>query len=105
MGNASAAGHFYNRFVIPQPDDSELLDAYSQAVIRAVELVGPAVGKVELARGGGPGGLFTPDGLILTNKHVVDGGGSPTVLPPHWRTMRADRPCPDGETDLAGVRL
>ena len=52
---------------LSQPDDSELLDAYSQAVVRAVETVGPAVVKIDADRAGGSGVVFTPDGLILTN--------------------------------------
>src|SRR5215212_9278302 len=80
----------YDRGVIPQPDDSVLLDAYSQAVIHAVDIVGPAVVKIEAARGGGSGVVFTPDGLILTNCHVVDGAKTLTVMLPDGRTMAAD---------------
>ena len=88
-----------------QPDDGELLDAYSQAVIRAVEVVGPAVVKIDAARGGGSGVLFTPDGLILTNSHVVDGAGPLTVVTPDGHSMRADVVGQDADTDLAVIRV
>jgi S1-C subfamily serine protease len=91
--------------VIPQPDDSVLLDAYSSAVIHAVETVGPAVVKIEVARGGGSGVLFTPDGLILTNSHVVEQGGPVTVVMTDGRSMRADLIGHDADTDLAVVRI
>src|SRR5262245_65152095 len=60
----------------PLPRDADLLDAYSQAVIRVVRQVGPAVitvsGKEGPGRGGvGSGFLITPDGYALTNSHVV----------------------------------
>jgi S1-C subfamily serine protease len=86
-------------------DESRLLDAYSQAVIQAVETVGPAVVKIDAARGGGSGVLFTPDGLILTNSHVVDGAGDLTVMTPDGRSWRADRVGQDVDTDLAVVRI
>jgi S1-C subfamily serine protease len=99
-----------NRIVVPQrersqPDDSELLDAYSQAVIRAVGLVGPAVVKIDAGRGGGSGVLFTPDGLILTNSHVVANAGSLAVVMPDGHSSRADVVGQDADTDLAVIRI
>jgi len=94
----------YNRAVIPKTSDADLLDAYSEAVIRAVEAVGPAVVKIDVAHGGGSGVCFTPDGLILTNSHVVERSGRVTVVMPDGRSMLADRVGADADTDLAVVR-
>ena len=91
--------------MLPQPDDGELLDAYSTAVIHAVETVGPAVVKIEAASGGGSGVLFTPDGLILTNCHVVEQRGPLTVVTTDGRSRSADRIGQDADTDLAVIRV
>jgi S1-C subfamily serine protease len=86
-------------------DDDQLLDAYSRAVIHAVEIVGPAVVKIDAQRGGGSGVLFTPDGLILTNSHVIDGTGRLTVVLPDGRSRTADPIGADADTDLAVIRI
>jgi S1-C subfamily serine protease len=91
--------------VLPQPSDAELLDSYSEAVIHAVEAVGPAVVKIEAAKSGGSGVVFTPDGFALTNSHVVERAGSLRVVMADGRSLRADVVGEDGDTDLAVVRV
>src|SRR5687767_3027363 len=81
--------------------DADLLDAYSRAVIRAVDAAGPAVVKIDLARATGSGVLFTPDGFLLTNSHVIDAGTRPLVTLPDGLTMRAGLVGRDVHTDLA----
>jgi S1-C subfamily serine protease len=95
-------------------EDDELLDAYSRAVIGAVEIVSPAVVGVEVAHrgrssgqptGAGSGFLFTPDGLIITNSHVVDRSRSVGIRLPDGRESEADVIGDDPATDLAVLRI
>ena len=115
-----------NNLAIDQPmyDADDPLDAYSRAVMHAVETIGPAVVKVDVTRraapaararrprgsetpdrGGGSGFVFTPDGLLLTNSHVVDGAAQISVTLPDGREYGADLVGDDPETDLAVLKI
>jgi S1-C subfamily serine protease len=83
-------------------DDAGLVDAYSRAVVGAVETVGPAVVRIA---GSGSGFLFTPDGLIVTNSHVANGARSVDVSLPGGDTARGDVVGDDPGSDLAVVRI
>lgn len=100
--------------------DDDLLDAYSRAVMSAVDLVGPSVVNVsvrtrqpknprERRRGsgeqGGSGFAFAADGLILTNSHVVDGAGEVTVTTADGERCVADIVGDDPHTDLAVLKV
>src|SRR3954471_22407663 len=90
----------------PRIDDDGLLDAYSEAVIGAVDAVGPAVVNVHRGdSGAGSGVIFTPDGLVLTNHHVVHGASRLEVTLPDGRALRAAVIGHDAGTDLAVLRV
>ena len=89
--------------------DDELLDAYSQAVTGAVDVVAPAVVKIEAVQskrgGAGSGFVFTPDGLLLTNAHVVARADAISAALPDGRTCAASLIGADDETDLAVLKI
>jgi S1-C subfamily serine protease len=102
-------------FIQPEPEDTPgdtaLLDAYSTAVAGIVERVGPAVVRVETRqtagsrRGGtGSGVILSPDGLILTNSHVVAGAAVIGLADTEGRTTDAQLLGDDPDTDLALIR-
>ncbi|HEY0301703.1 MAG TPA: trypsin-like peptidase domain-containing protein, partial [Rhizomicrobium sp.] len=94
----------------PLSSDTELLDAYSHAVTSVVDAVGPAVLRVETRAAGGRSGgsgsgvTIAPDGLVLTNCHVVEGAREVRLLDTEGRVMDARILGVDADTDLALLR-
>jgi S1-C subfamily serine protease len=99
----------------PHPSDGALLDAYSAAVVAAVDTVGPSVVHLHVQMapsrrraapsGSGSGFVFTPDGFALTNSHVIRGARSLEATFADGTTAPAHLVGDDPETDLAVVQI
>ena len=111
VGAAAAAPALENDFV----PDTEILDAYSRAVTSVADNVGPTVLRVETRGAGqrqgspgsggtGSGVTIAPDGLVLTNCHVVEGAKEIRLLDTEGRVMEARVLGVDPDTDLALLR-
>ena len=90
-------------------EDHALLDAYSRTIVDVVESVGPAVVHVGVRgeknrNGQGSGVVISPDGLLLTNNHVVAGAGDITITSDSGLVSKARVMGRDPETDLALLR-
>ncbi|MFM9882212.1 MAG: S1C family serine protease, partial [Burkholderiales bacterium] len=99
------------------PNDAPALDAYSRTVVAVAESIGPTVVHLEvehartgsmrarIPHGTGSGFVFTPDGLILTNSHVVHGARSIRASFADGSSYEASRIGDDPDTDTALIRI
>jgi S1-C subfamily serine protease len=97
---------FIDKDIVPA-DDGALIDAYSQSIASAVDTVGPAVSRIERVggRGGhGSGFAISPDGLIVTNNHVVDDAKVVRITTPDGSVTEGRVLGRDVDTDIALIR-
>jgi S1-C subfamily serine protease len=97
-------------------NDDELFDDYSKTIVRVSEKVSPSVVGIEVSDGvetgdyneskkSGSGFIFTPDGFVLTNSHVIENAKNINVMLQDGRKLSAFVVGDDPETDIAVVRI
>ncbi len=111
------AGAAPDAFPVPHSDpapfepDAGLLDGYSRAVVDVVDAVGPSVLRIDVRRGDGSRGgsgsgvIVSPDGLAITNSHVVGGSRQADVTLLDGRVFPARVLGDDPDTDVAVLRI